>query len=297
MSKDLSGATTTAIAIDAQEKQPVLLFTQFLTFPTLTLRFCAYNTNLIFGGNTFTAKSVIFDGVGQSLEGQIGRVSVKYDNVLTDMTAYAFTQIFEGRRLFIQRIYLDDSGNPPTAATDYVEVFDGTMDTPSEIGREWLTVSATTGKALKKKTLLATYNKGCRHVFGDSFCNLDGLSDQSSFVKTGNLTSTSLTGTTFAGVGVLTQADDYWDFGRITIGKSGTSYNRIVSDFDNATSGGTLDLSLPVSIDSSFRYILYKGCSKILTTCKGEEAYGPSGDNSVNFGGFGHIGKKQEGAL
>jgi len=297
MAKDLSGATTALIAIDAQQKRPVLLFTLFLTSPTLTLRICAYNSNLIFGGNTFTAKAVIFDGVNQSLEGQIGRVTIKIDNVSTDMAAYSNAKVFEGRRLFIQRIYLDSTGNPPSTSTDYVEIFDGNMETPSEIGKQWLTVSATSGKSLQKKTLSDTYSKMCRHTFGGTMCNLDGLSDLTVLTATGNLTgapdgSVSASGTTMWDSGTLTQSENYWNFGRVDVGLAGTTYTRIVSGFYNKVgSGVTFDLSVPVALTTDFRYVIYKGCSKVLmNSCTGLEAYGPTADNSRNFGGFIHIG-------
>lgn len=300
MALDLSGATDTVIAIAAQQKQPVLLYTLFLTVPTITYRYAAYISNLSFGGETFIAKTIVLDGTNQSLEGQIGKVSIKIDNTNTDLAAVANSHVFEGRRLLIQRIFLDSSGNPPSAFTDYKEVFNGKLETPSNIDKHWLSVSAVSGSALKKRTLLDTYNKPCRHVAGGERCNQDGKFDLTTsgttLIASGNLTSKSASGTTFAGVGTLTQADDYWNFGSVTIGNSGVSYFRIVEDFDNATSGATLDLSVPVALDTSFRYVLKKGCDKLLATCTGANAWGPrtGADNNFNFGGFIHIGKNQE---
>src|SRR5574343_515011 len=108
MSKNLPAAVITQI--DAANKRPVLLFELYLAS---TLRFAAYKTNITFptGGSTYTAKAITTGGLVQSLEGQIERVSIKFDNVQKDMSAYANNENFFGKKLIVKRVYLDALGD------------------------------------------------------------------------------------------------------------------------------------------------------------------------------------------
>ena len=92
--------------IDAQQKCPILLFELGLTS---VVRFAAYKTNIVFpiGGNVFVAKNVEITKISQSIEGQIGRVTVKFDNVSRDMAAYANIEDIRGKTLSIKSIYAD----------------------------------------------------------------------------------------------------------------------------------------------------------------------------------------------
>ena len=134
--------------MDAAAKRPAILVELGLSY---TLRFAAAKSNITFptGGNVYTAKAITVQGIGQSLEGQIQRITVDFDNVAKDMAAYADIEDFKGKTIIIKRIYLDAIGN----ATYYNEVFNGYMEDPSRIGRHWLTVPAVTGKPLNKKVL------------------------------------------------------------------------------------------------------------------------------------------------
>ena len=197
MPRDLQAAVVTQM--DATQKRPVLLFELGLSS---TLRFVAYNTNLVFptAGNTYTAKNIQVNNVIQALEGQIGRVTVKFDNVSRDMASYAHNEDFRGINLTIKRVYLDALGN----ALNFNELFNGYMERPSEITRHWLTVSATSGKPLTKKALTFPYQRMCPWIFGGSKCNTDGLADLTSLTATGTADS----GTTSTLVdNALTQAD------------------------------------------------------------------------------------------
>jgi phage-related protein len=269
--------------MDATNKRPVLLFEIGLS---ATLRFAAYKSNITFptAGNTYTAKAIQISGVSQALEGQIGRITVKFDNVVRDMAAYAHNESFRGKTLIIKRVYLDALGD----ATYYNEIFNGYMETPSGVSRHWLTVQASSGKPLNRKTLRFPYQKMCPWVFGDTECNTDGNADLSSLTATGTADS----GTTSTLVhSALTQVDDFWNNGRITITKSGVSYTRKISDFVAATDTLTLDVELPVAVDGTTTYVLFKGCDQTWDTCSATNVWGPSADNSLNFGGCIHIVK------
>ena len=144
--------------MDATNKRPVLLFELGLTS---TIRFAAYKSNVTFptAGNTYTAKAIQLSNISQALEGQIGRVTIKFDNVVRDMAAYANNEDFRGKTLIIKRVYLDALGD----AAYYNEIFNGYMEQPSEISRHWLTVPATIGKPLTRKTLTFPYQRMCHY--------------------------------------------------------------------------------------------------------------------------------------
>jgi len=279
--KELPASVITQL--DAQQKRPALLFEIYLT--GLTLRYVAYMSNVTFptGGSVYTAKAISFGGVSQTLEGQIGRVAVNFDNVAKDMTAYIDSYDFEGRTLSIKRIFLDAIGS----STYYNELFRGYMEQPKEITRQSVTISATEGKPLQRRVLLKKYDRECNLTFGGAACNTDGNANLASLKATG--TADSGTTTTLVD-NALTQADDYWNYGSIILVKGGVTYNRKVQDFDAGADTITLDLGLPVAIDNATTYTVYKGCAKTWDACQSNQAYGPSADNKANFGGFMHIG-------
>ena len=272
--------------MDAHQKRPMLLFELSLS---TTLRFAASKTNITFptGGNVYNAKAIIVSNVQQSLEGQIERVILQFDNVTKDMATYAHNEDFRDKSLVIKRIYLDEIGN----ATYYNEVFNGHMERPSKISSQWLTVPAVIGKPLNRKTLIIPYQLICPWLFGGSECNIDGNADLTSLTASG--TADSGTTTTLVD-NALTQADDYWNYGEIELTKGDITYYRKVKDFVAATDTVTFDVELPVAVDNTFTYIIYKGCDQTWDGCSGASAWGPSADNKLNFGGCLHISKKAD---
>jgi len=272
--------------MDAEIKKPVMLFELGLSS---TIRFAAYMTNITFptAGNVYTAKAIEVPNVQQSLEGQIGRVVIKFGNVAKDMSAYVNTQDFRGKTLIIKRIYLDQIAN----TTDYNEVFNGVMERPSEINRQWLTVPAVSGKPLNMKALKFAYQRMCPWSFGGTECNTDALANLAVLTATG--TADSGTTTTLVD-NALTQVDDFWNFGRAEITKSGILYHRIITDFVAGTDTVTFDVELPFAIDNTCTYSFFKGCDKTWDTCSASNAWGPSADNKANFGGCIHITSMQD---
>lgn len=272
--------------LDAQQKRPCLLFELGLTS---TIRFAAHKTNITFpaAGNTYTAKAIEVSNVQQSLEGQVGRATIRFDNVIRDMAAYANNEDFQGKSLIIKRIYLDELGD----ASYFVEVFNGYMERPKEIDRHWLTVTATMGKPLSRKALSFAYQRMCPWVFGGAECNTNSLANLTSLTASGTADS----GTTSTLVdNALAQADNFWNNGRIEITKSGVTYYRKVKDFVAASDEVVFDVELSFAVDNTCTYIVYKGCDQTWDTCRGINAWGPSADNKANFGGCIHISKKQD---
>ncbi len=272
--------------MDAEQKRPVLLFELGLSS---TLRFAAYKTNVTFpaAGNVYTAKTIELADVKQTLEGQIGSITVKFDNVTKDMAAYAHNEDFRGVSLIIKRIYLD-----AVATADlYNEVFNGFLEAPSGIDRHWLTVKASTGKPLNRKTLDFSYQKMCPWIFGGTECNTDGFANLAVLKAAG----TADAGTTTTLVdNALVQANDYWNYGEIEVTKGGVTYYRKVKDFVAGTDTITFDVELPFSVDGTCTYTVYKGCDQTWDTCTGINAWGPSADNKLNFGGCIHVSRPGE---
>jgi len=149
MPKSLEAAVITEMNL--AQKRPCLLFELGLS---TTLRFAAYMTNVTFptGGKVYTAKAITGADVAQSMEGQIQRVTVNFDNVSKDIAAYAAAQAFRGVSLVIKRVYLDALGS----ADNYNEVFNGHFEKP-KFSRKWMTVTATSGKGLDRKILNFPY--------------------------------------------------------------------------------------------------------------------------------------------
>ena len=284
MPKSLQAAVITQL--NAAGKRPALLFELGLAS---TIYFAGYKTNIVFptAGQTYTAKAITVEGASQSLEGQIERIVVKFDNVKKDMASYANNEDFRGKSLIIKRVYLDALGN----ALNYVEVFNGSMELPTEISRLWLTVPATVGKPLNRKALKTNYQKMCPWIFGGTECNTDALADLTTLKATG--TADSGTTTTLVD-NALTQAADFWNYGEITIVKGTKTYYRKVKDFDATTDTITFDVELPEAVTNTCTYTVYKGCDQTWDTCSHVNAWGPSADNKLNFGGAIHIAKRTD---
>ncbi|HCY86661.1 MAG TPA: hypothetical protein DHV36_16130 [Desulfobacteraceae bacterium] len=267
--------------MDAVQKRPVLIFEIGLPSP---LKFAAYRTNISFptGGAVYTAKAIKLSGLSWSLEGQINRITCKFDNTARDMAAYASTFDFRGRSLVVKRIYLDALDS----ALNYKEVFRGHLETPSGLDQKWMTVSATAGKPLYKKALNFAYQRQCPWDFGDDNCNTDGHADLSMLTQTGTAdsgTTSTLTCST------LSSVDGEWNDGAIKITKAGIEYPRTVKSYDGTTKTVTIDVELPVTIDSSTTFQVWRGCDKTHDTCLNNKPGGPTNDNSHNFGGCIHI--------
>jgi len=279
MPKSLEAGTISQI--DASKRRPVILIELSLSS---TLRYAISNQNIVFpeGGNTYTAKYITVGNVSQTLESQIQSISLQFDNTAKDMSSFAAYEDFEGKGLLIKRIFLDDIDS----ASDYVELFGGRMERPSQISKNFLTVTAVSGKTLSYRTLTGKYQRLCRHNFGDVYCNKNGLADLSTLVWSGTADSGD---TTYLIDDSLTWADDYWNHGDIEVTYDGVVYHRKVADFVAADDKIIFDILLPFSVDNTCTYTVRKGCNQLWLTCKGTYIWGPNGDNSKNYGGFLHI--------
>jgi len=297
MAKNLTDGVLTEIV--ASYKKPRLLFEIFLD--GVTLLYAGDKSNITFphgGVTTYVAKAVEFGGYSQNMEGQIGRINVKFDNVLKDLGVYVSSYDFEGRILVIKRVYLDDSFNAPTNEKDYNQIFSGVLEAPKKVDRYWAELTATIGKPLKRKALLDSYTRECKHTFGDPLtCNVDDLADLSTLIITGGGVSSG-SATTLCSTTAFSQVTDYWNYGHISIGISGTTFLTKVGSYGYSVAGltGTItfDVTLPLSVTAGSVFEVKKGCDKTWETCGASRVYGPTADNTLNFGGFTHIGTTRE---
>ena len=185
---------------DAQLQSPIVLIEIYLNLGTL--RFAAYNSNVVFNTNTYTAKAITMGDVNQSAEGQINRISLGFDNVLSDMNGYFLQEDFYNKKIIIRRIWINPTSvlkkedgdallletgdfllleqSGAWGADEYNELFSGFLENPSKITPSQFNISATSGRPLIKKPLLKTYTSTCNNIFGDSFCNTDGHADLTS---------------------------------------------------------------------------------------------------------------------
>ncbi|MBU2249750.1 MAG: phage BR0599 family protein [Gammaproteobacteria bacterium] len=287
---------------DATSKRPRLLMEIDLVFPsTLNLRYVKASSNLTFpyGGTSYTAKTFGVSGLSQSIEGQIERITIDIDNVAQDMGAYADSYKFEGANLRLKRIYLNSSGQAPADSGEYVEIFGGECEAPTEISRKNFQLSAVEGSALQRNMIERYYLRTCGLRFGGSGeCNMNQFSNLGHSGEDHPLiiTGTAVGGDTDSLIATeLTQPTNHWKHGRIKLTESGVTFER---EINASLSGGgsgeiTFDVALPVSVTASSTFEIKKGCDKTWNTCGGNNAWGPSGENTINFGGFLHVEKKE----
>ena len=269
-------------------RRPIYLLEMQLN--AATLRFARSKTNIIFpaeDGYTFYARYFDVPDKSTNLEGQIGRITLKIDNTDDEMAAYAAAENFEGKIVNIYLVYRDALSD----VTNYVDWFSGVLENPSSINHESLEVSAIEGSPLGDKAVNWEYNKLCPWIFGSVECNVDGNADLSSLVYSGTASGGSISTLICSG---LSSTNDYWNCGSIAMVIDGTTYKRVVKDYDQASTAITFDVALPVTVSPGTTFTVYKGCDHTRETCNHLNAWGPSADNVLNYGGFLHIGSAQK---
>lgn len=292
MAKSFSANVNTAK--DAQQQQPVLLV--ILELNLGTLRFALDKSDFVFAGNTYSARAIQFSGVQFTAEGQIGRVSLEFDNIDQAMSGYLNAEDFYGKALKLWRVWRDYTAS----ADDYNELFNGFCEEIAEINNRWFKLNATYGKPLEQLNLLNLYTNRCNRVFGDDICNQDGLAGVTTSLTEKDVAVTSGSTNYVLNTSVSGSATtDYWKYGQIYIWNktSGVTFSRRVTSSSSGTSKIFFDTSVGFAIDNTYHFNVRKGCDKNYDTCQaqqssgGSPAYGPSGNNYLNFKGFIHASK------
>ena len=262
--KDIPSQVLTKMA--ASEAKPTVLY--ILELSGQTLRFAASPENITFpsGGYTYTAWEIHFSSLKQTVNNQIERIKIKFDNTNRSMEAYANAEDFAGKTITIIKVFRDLTGD----STYYEEIFKGVMERPGKKGT-WLEVPATQGKSLSHTSQSRLYAVPCRHKFGDAQCNQDGLADLDTLKAEGTADSGSaLTLVDSA----LTQADDYWNYGTITITKGSDIEIRQVKDFVASTDTISWEIPISFAVDSICTYTVVKGCDHTWYGCQGLKSDG-----------------------
>jgi hypothetical protein len=281
--QDLTTFIAAQVAADASK--PIILVE--IGLDAGTLRFAATNVDVVFpiGGNTYYAKAMQIGDINFSIDSQIVECEISLDNIAKDMHGYNAAEKFDGKSIVVKKTYLPISAS----ATDYRERFNGVMEEPKFPDKRWCRIKCTTGRSLRRKALSEYYNWACQRLFGDAMCNQDGYADLTTLTHTGTVTTAGAASIRDTG---LTQADDYWNYGRIEMTIDGIKYYRRVNDFDSTTDQVYFDVPMHTSVPVGTAYTITKGCALTLDACRATYAYGPSDDNEANFKGFVHIGDK-----
>jgi len=281
------------VEIDASEKAPIIMVEMFLD--GLTLRYALQQDDVTFpsgGSAVYSARTFGVSDVVHSVEGQIQRMKINFDDVNGDFKAYDAAYDFQGRDIQVKRIYRSgESELIPSDGDIFQEHFYGQMELPGSSQPQTFAISAVSGQTIQVKVLDQSYGNPCQRKFGNDMCTID-LDDPTLYYKNGTAESGDVGG--FIDT-ALTQADDYFNFGRVEVTQGGTTYGRKVKNFIGNGSGEIeFDIDTPVAIDNTATYKIWKGCDKKWDTCKGLEAYGSDGDNTANFFGFIHVGSNRE---
>lgn len=269
-----------------------------LALDGVTLRYAANVANITFPrGSTvvYSARAFRVGDVQQTMEGSVQRIKLRLDNVDRLVSAYVNSFDFENRELVLKRIFFATTTNQcSTKSTEYEEIFRGKMERPKDLDRQWVPITATEGKPLKRAAITQNYERQCRYIFGSTAnCGIDGNADLTVLKSSGYCKS----GTAVSFRSSSTAANDYWNYGRVTIVTTENTYRRTISDFASSSSGfgiWTLDLATDITLSTKATFLVKKGCDKTWNTCGANNAWGPSADNTLNFGGFIHIEKDEE---
>jgi len=284
-----SHSTAVSAQLTASSRRPVNLFTLDLG-SGVTLRFAASKTNVVFpaAGNTYTAKACSHDPVVNDYGNQVQRVTVRLGNTARDLTAYAEQIEFKGKTLFVWKIFRDASGT-----TDYDVILSGTMEDP-DFDYNWMSIPVVMGVSLSRQYPDRNYGISCPYKFGGTECNQDSLADLASDSLTTHSTTVRGGVTYFYDTMLHQSAASAWTHARVRLLVAGVTEERLATNFQvSAGSGGTVIFDVPCSTDISAgtKYEMIMGCSKNWTCCSGASAFGPTGDNTANYGGFLHVAK------
>ena len=272
----------------ADQKAPVHLYE--LTFNENTvLRYASAREDVTFPatGNSkiWRSKGIVHSLADQSANSKCGKATVQWADGSGEIRGYNLAESLSGKKLICYRVFRGFLENEENK----IVVFSGII---TRVGwdYEWFTMEAALGETLRQKLPRRSYTTRCPWKPGGPECNADGKFNltNSTFIVSGAMTGS---GDQFTDTNRI-EAAEYWKCGSIRIRYDGHAWNRKVIDFN----AGVFVLDYPVDIpaNSLCTYEVTRGCDGSWATCQGKSAYGPSGDNSLNYGGFLHINESEE---
>jgi len=266
----------------ANEARPVILIEIGTGSP---IRIAAHNKNISFAGNTYQAWAAKTGTLTEKSVGQADTTTIKIDNTDKTMEGYHQAETFLNKVLIVRKIFLGASGD----SSYYDELFCGWITEVKGSG-SWLDVKAIQGSRIEKKYPIREFTPHCPHDFGNDQCNQDGYAD---------LIALTASGTSDSGTNVYlidnarTESEDFWKYGLIELTRAGVTVYREISSFFAALDRVVWLIPAPFAIENQTTYTIWKGCGKTWDCCNGLNAWGPSSNNLINFGGFRHVARRK----
>lgn len=236
--------------------RPVELYRIFLS--EMTLYFAMYPYDIKFfdeNGNaqTYYAAAISRDPIESNVDLSIPQFQITIDNVALDWSSYVASTEISGRRIDIIKVFQDANGiegKGLESPDNEILLFSGTMDAPV-ISETSVSVSVTSEyNKLRRKFPARTFSPSCPWIFGDS--NSCGVTVPS---KSGTINSIS-SDHLIVYIPEVTEADDYWKYGEITIGTE--------SRYISSSANGSVTVEYPFSADvaANDSYSMIAGCDK-----------------------------------
>lgn len=246
-----------------QDARPAHLYT--ITTPSTTYRLTSYSTDLVFGGNTYSAGSISCDsvGLGQIGQGRALSINVALSHALAqDLLVGGIPQ----KDVTVQIVTLMQRANA-TRGLWLGHVSD--LATDDKAGVLKLRVPELVDDYVSVRLPVLVVQKVCQHGLYDAGCTMN----PASFQVSTTLGSVSADGLTLTVSSMGGQPDQWAQYGKITDG--GGEARSIVSQVGTA-----------IVIDVPFRtttpggtYTINAGCDHTVQTCKTKF------NNVINYGG------------
>ena len=150
--------------------KPLTIYDFYLESPyaTPSHRYAAYNEDITFAGNLYTALAIKRSPI-KSEEGSIlNELDIGLDNVDLEFRTLVASGAFNKKRCIIKLIF----ANQLDLSTKAVVLFDGYLDAPSG-DDHWVNMKIQPLGVLDRDYPKRIFQIGCNAVFGDSDCTMD----------------------------------------------------------------------------------------------------------------------------
>jgi uncharacterized phage protein (TIGR02218 family) len=250
------------------------------------LRYCDGQTDIKFGGNTFSASAA---AVGAWKRGniltQLGAPSSTMDlEVIADTTALINSVpiltaiqlgLFGGATVKVETLLMATYGDVSNGS---IVAFLGEISDIDKVTRSHakMKVKSLTHR-LDRQLPRKLIQPSCPHTLFDSACTLNKASFAVNKILQAGSTQTLLIPS-----GAFSQADGYFDLGTVLITSGGN--NGFTAMVKKHLSGQLqLNVPLPFQVNAGDTFTAYPGCDKLQSTCLNKF------NNLINFGGFPYV--------
>jgi len=299
-----SGASPALIALlSTGQFVPWDLYT-FTLVTGETIRLCAGDFDVLYGGNTFSARGPFIDQQNTKATGhwkagldidtwQIAIMPRPFDLVTRAANpdkigtqpwlAAVRGGALDGAAVRVDRAYWSQLPTFPTWTAPWASPLIPTeVLTQLFVGRVAAVDIKDTRAILQVNSLMEVltgpmprnlYQSGCPHTLFDAGCQLVAAS----FAVNGTVAGVTSNGV-FASN--LSQTDDYFSLGRLVwLTGNNAGFSRLVRSYAQSSGAITLIAPMPFAVQVGDTFTVYPGCDKQLTTCTNKFS------NAANFGG------------